>query len=345
MAQKTSLWIRFTVLAVLGVALLWVLASVRDVVVLVVFGALFAYLLDPLVSRLEARGMSRMTATIVVFAGISVVIGVLFVLFFPVVVAQVQAAQTEFNVDRTRTLIEDLEGILEAHVGVLGIDDLDLLGSLQQFAVEHVDNVIDYVPGVLSLFTQLVIIPFIMFFLLKDGRQIRKGFISLVPNRYFEFTLNVIHKTDVQLGNYLRGQLVASGVVAVLAIAVLGLLDVDYFILIGLFAGLTNMIPYLGPIAGATLAILVSVVTTGSFDTVLPIAFSFIVIQAIDNAGVQPLVLARNVELHPLLILLTLILGAKFFGVLGLLLAVPATAVLKVIVKETYSNLRSYHLA
>ena len=77
----------------------------------------------------------------------------------------------------------------------------------------------------------------------------------------------------------------------------------------------------------------------------LPIIAVFVVIQAIDNVGVSPLVLARNVKLHPLLILLTLILAGKFFGFLGLLLAVPVTAVLKVFVQETVTNLRSYHLA
>ena len=149
----------------------------------------------------------------------------------------------------------------------------------------------------------------------------------------------------MQLGNYLRGQLIASSVVALLSIAALWLLKVDYFVLIGLFAGLMNMIPYLGPATGATVAALVSVVTTGNFDTVLPIIVAFVIIQAVDNVGVSPLVLARNIKLHPLLILLTLILAGKFFGFLGLLLAVPVTAVFKVLVQETVANLRSYRLA
>ena len=244
-----------------------------------------------------------------------------------------------------RAAIEDVEGWLEARLAVLGVEDLDILGVLQQFIVTNVDDVLNYVPSVVVLIAQLGIFPFIMFFLLKDGRRIRKGFINLVPNRYFEFTLNVLHKTDVQLGNYLRGQLIASSVVALLSIAALWLLEVDYFVLIGLFAGLTNMIPYLGPVTGATVAALISVITTGNFDTVLPIIAAFVVIQAIDNVGVSPIVLARNVKLHPLLILLTLIIAGKFFGFLGLLLAVPVTAVLKVFVQETLTNLRRYHLA
>lgn len=345
MEKSVSLWIRITLLVVLGVGVFWVLASMVEVVALVVIAALLAYIFDPLASLLEARGLGRTQATVVVFAGISLVLGGMLFLLFPIVAAEVRAIQTGFDMEGARAAIEDVEGWLEARLAVLGVEDLDILGALQQFIVTNVDDVLNYVPSVVVLIAQLGIFPFIMFFLLKDGRRIRKGFINLVPNRYFEFTLNVLHKTDVQLGNYLRGQLIASSVVALLSIAALWLLEVDYFVLIGLFAGLTNMIPYLGPVTGATVAALISVITTGNFDTVLPIIAAFVVIQAIDNVGVSPLVLARNVKLHPLLILLTLIIAGKFFGFLGLLLAVPVTAVLKVFVQETLTNLRRYHLA
>ncbi len=345
MEKSVSLWIRIALLAVLGVGVFWVLASMVEVVALVVIAALLAYIFDPLASLLEARGLGRTPATVVVFAGISLVLGGMLLLLFPVVVAEVRAIQTGFDMEGARAAIEEVEGWLEARLAVLGVEDLDILGVIQQFIVTNVDDVLNYVPSVVVLIAQIGIFPFIMFFLLKDGRRIRKGFINLVPNRYFEFTLNVLHKTDVQLGNYLRGQLIASSIVALLSIAALWLLEVDYFVLIGLFAGLTNMIPYLGPVTGATVAALISVITTGNFDTVLPIIAAFVVIQAIDNVGVSPIVLARNVKLHPLLILLTLIIAGKFFGFLGLLLAVPVTAVLKVFVQETLTNLRSYHLA
>ena len=345
MEKSVPLWIRIALLALLAVGFFWVLASMGEVVALVVIAALLAYVFDPLASLLEARGLGRTLATTLVFAGILLLLGGVFFLLLPVVVAEVRAIQTGFDIEQARVAIEDVEGWLEAQLAPLGVEDLDILGAVQQFIVTNVDDVLSYVPSVVVLITQLAILPFIMFFLLKDGRRIKKGFINLVPNRYFEFTLNVLHKTDVQLGNYLRGQFIASSVVALLSIAALWLLKVDYFVLIGLFAGLTNMIPYLGPATGATVAALISVVTTGNFDTVPPIIVAFVIIQAIDNVGVSPLVLARNVKLHPLLILLTLILAGKFFGFLGLLLAVPVTAVLKVFVQETVTNLRSYHLA
>ncbi|MFQ5568303.1 MAG: AI-2E family transporter [Rhodothermales bacterium] len=345
MEQRIPLWGKVALLIVVGGGVLFGLAAVSEVVTLVVIGALCAYVFDPLASRLESHGLSRTLATTVLFAGLALALGAFLFFLFPIVAAQVQSIQEGFDVEQARAFIEDLERVLEEKLAFLGIDRLNVLSAAQQFVEQHADDVLNYVPSVLSLFARLLIIPFIMFFLLKDGRRIKKGFINLVPNRYFEFTLNVLHKTNVQLGNYLRGQFLASLIVAVLSMIALRLLGVDYFVLIGLFAGLTNLIPYLGPVVGASVAVLVSFATTGTFDKALFIIAAFALIQGIDNAGVQPVVLARNVKLHPLLILITLLIAAQFFGFLGLLLAVPATAVLKVFVQETIANLRHYHLA
>ena len=112
--------------------------------------------------------------------------------------------------------------------------------------------------------------------------------------------------------------------------------------MIGLVAGFTNLIPYLGPVLGGLIAIVVSVTTMGTFEQVPWIVFSFVLIQLFDNVIVQPLVIARNVELHPLVVLLAIIAGGKLIGPLGLLVAVPIVAGAKVILAETYALRRRY---
>jgi putative permease len=173
----------------------------------------------------------------------------------------------------------------------------------------------------------------------------KKGFIDAVPNRYFEFSLNVLQKMDSQLGNYLRGQFLVALMIGTLSTITLWLLGVDFFLMIGPIAGLMNMIPYVGPIAGGLLAIIASVITSGQFDTIPGIVIAFTAIQIFDNSLLQPLILARNVELHPMLILLAILIGGKLFGIVGLLLAVPFAAILKVIIVETVVNFRRYHLS
>jgi putative permease len=190
----------------------------------------------------------------------------------------------------------------------------------------------------------MVIIPFAVFFLLKDGRKMKKAFVSLIPNRYFEMVLNILHKTDEQLGGYLRGQFYDATIVGVLATIALWILGVPYFSLIGIFAGLSNMIPYVGPLVGGATAVFVVLFNDGSGQQVMFVIMAFIIIQLIDNVLIQPLVVAKSVNLHPLLIIFAVIIGGQFFGILGMLLAVPATGVIKVLTLEFYTGFRKYKI-
>lgn len=345
MEHRKIPWIKLLFLLVAGIAVVAFLSSIGDVVELLLVSALLAYLLDPLARWLEAHGFSRMAATAAVFVGLLLIIGAFLGYLFPLLANQLHAIQEGVNIARAESLINEFERRIVTNLAFLGVRELDLLGTLQRFVARHAGNVVDYVPSLVSVLGNMVIVPFIVFFLLKDGRDFKKGFVSVVPNRYFEFTLNVLHKMDVQLGNYLRGQVIDAIIVGLLSIAALWMLGVDFAVLIGAFAGVTNLIPYVGPVAGGLLAVLVSIFTGDPLSTAVAILVAFTVIQLVDNSAILPLVVARNVELHPLLILLVVIIGGKFFGVLGLLLAVPATAVAKVMLVETIQNLRRYRLA
>lgn len=345
MDQRKIPWIKLLLAAVVAAAMVAFLSSIGEVVELLLVSALLAYLLDPIARWLEAHGLSRTLATATIFVALLLGVGAFLGYLFPLLAGQLQAIQQGVNVARVEALVGQLERRLVDNLAFLGVRDLNLMETLQGFIARHLGDVVNYVPSVFLLLVNLVVIPFIVFFLLKDGRAMKKGFVSILPNRYFEFALNVMHKMDVQLGNYLRGQVLDALIVGILSILALWLLGVEYYVLIGAFAGITNLVPYVGPIVGGTLAVLVSLATGGELGHAVAIVFAFIGIQVLDNAMILPLVVARNVELHPLLILLVVIIGGNFFGVLGLLLAVPATAVAKVMLVETFANLRRYRLA
>ncbi len=154
----------------------------------------------------------------------------------------------------------------------------------------------------------------------------------------------MVHKIDQQLGGYLRGQFFDALIVGVLAIIALWILDVKYYVLIGVFAGLSNMIPYVGPIVGGSVAVLVVLMTGGSGITMLLVVAAFLIIQLADNVLIQPLVVARSVDLHPLLIIFSVIIGGQFFGIMGMLLAVPTTGIIKVLISELYLGIRKYNI-
>ncbi|MEM1043069.1 MAG: AI-2E family transporter [Bacteroidota bacterium] len=340
-----SRWAKGLLVAAGLATAVWLLRPVGSVVQMVVLGALLAYLLDPLVGRLEARGMGRTGAAATVFFSALLGLGLPLTLLFPALAAQVRALREGIDMTAASEMVAEIDLWVGGWAEPLGLDAPDLRTWLADATGQHFGNIVAMVPGVLGLAVQVVVVPVIAFFLLRDGRRFRRGFIGLVPNRYFEFTLSALRRADAQLGGYLRGQLLAATIVGLLATLALWLIGVEYYFLIGLVAGVANMIPFLGPFIGGAVAVTVSTVTTGSFSFVVPIFLSFSAIQMIDNFISQPLLLAQNVELHPLAILVVLLVAGEAFGILGLLLAVPTAAVLKVLVHEFVTTFRSYRFS
>ena len=341
-AQRASIRPTVILASVLGVLALLILVS--DIVQLVIIAALLAYLLAPLVRGLESRGLSRTVATSAVFLGILLALVGVILSLFPLAAEQLRIVYQGLEQGQADTAISALERWMSTGLSLVGVHDFDVSGSVRDLLIARVGNMIDYLPSALSIIVNIVVVPFIMFFLLRDSDAIKRGIAALVPNRYFELTFGALHKTDEHLGNYLRSQVLDAVVVGLLSIAALWALGVPSFVLIGALAGATNLIPYVGPFVGAVLALLVSGMTGGTMLQAGWIVLVFIGIQLIDTALIYPVVVSRGVRLHPLLIVLVVLVGGELFGLVGLLLAVPAAAVARVMTMEALETIGRYRL-
>ncbi len=197
---------------------------------------------------------------------------------------------------------------------------------------------------VLSGVTYVIIVPLVLFFFLGEGRAIKRTLIELVPNRYFELVLNLVYRIEVQLGGYVRGMVLSVTIVSLLSISLLYLIGLEHFLVIGLFAGLANVIPYLGPVVGIVAGIIAAVLQYSALSAgvIVPVVIVFVIVQIIDNVFIAPVVVARSVNLHPLLVIFAVLVGSQLFGAVGMLLAVPATAVIKVSAQTIYEAWKSY---
>lgn len=344
--EKSSIrFVKLTLFLVVLAALVLFLISIGGLVKLVVISALLAYIIDPIACSLESRGLSRTSATVIIFLAIGLIISIFVFIFLPILTREAVALQSGFDHGQAKVIISSFENLIERKLAFLGVRGLNLTAKIQETMAYFGDWVLSHLLDIVSLVTNLVIIPFMVFFLLKDGRKIKKQFISALPNRYFEFSSSLLYKMDLQLGNYLRGQFLDACIVGILSVFALWLLNVKYFLVIGSFAGMANLIPYLGPIAGATPAILISVLETGNLTMVVYIAIAFALVKLVDDVLVQPLIVAKSVKMHPLLVLLAVIVGGKFFGILGMLLSVPIAGFIIVALKESFINFRRYHIS
>jgi len=300
--------------------------------------------LDPIASTLETKGLGRTVATIIIFVLFFTIIFVLGWKVFPTIFNDLLSIQNNLNPNTTENFLVQIENFLQQHLSFINIKELNLQNEINDFFSTLSKQLIAFAADLVSVISTVIIIPFVTFFLLKDGRYMKKLLISYIPNRYFEMSLNVLHKVDQQLGGYLRGQFIEAFVVGTLSIFALWILGIKYFILIGVFAGLANLIPYVGPVAGAIPAILVAVANGADSSLIIYIVLVFTIIQLVDNTIVQPLVLSKSVNLHPLIIVLAVLIGGKFFGVLGMFLAVPIAGILKVTSSEFYNGIRKFNL-
>jgi predicted PurR-regulated permease PerM len=176
--------------------------------------------------------------------------------------------------------------------------------------------------------------------------------ISKVPNKYFELSLNILHKVENQVGKYIQGQAIDALIVGLLSTLGLFLINlrfdnpVPYFVFIGMLAGLANMIPYVGPVVGAIPALATAILNNpDNLGLVLLwIVIMFVLVQAIDNAFVSPLVVSKSVNMHPLVVIVVVIIGGKIAGAIGMLFAVPLTSIVKVTLSQVIWGLKNYSL-
>lgn len=213
--------------------------------------------------------------------------------------------------------------------------------KLIHYAQITVKSVAESLPDLLTVF---LITPIISFFLLLDANRIYKYFISMVPNQYFEMTLMVTHKINQQLSNYLKGVFIQSAIMATIASIGFYFLDLNFFLLFGIFLGIANLIPYLGPAIGLVPPAIYALITEGGFEGILPILGVVAICQLIDNVLVQPTVIAKSASLHPILVLVGITVGGNLMGLWGMLIAIPILSILKVTIGVLYRSLKDNHI-
>lgn len=340
--NKGALWFRGIILLTLLAASAFLLSFISDIVKILIISALLAFVLDPLALLMESRGMSRTLATVILFCTIISAGVIAVLLLIPLFFGDINSIQINMDSAQTTALISKIETIVEDRLAFLGVKDIHLMEKAQKTVGSLGDWVVNHLLDMATLVLHIILIPFITFFLLKDGRKFKKAFVSMVPNKYFEFTLRLISNLDIQVSNFLRGQFVDATIVGILATIALWIVGVEYYLFIGVFAGLANFIPYFGPIVGAALAVIVSLLNNSSFETVLYVLIAFAAVKLIDDVVVQPYVVGKSVNMHPMIVLLVIIIGGKFFGILGMFLSVPTAGFVKVVLQESIVNLRKY---
>lgn len=337
-------WLAVGVVALLGVS--WrVFAPVFGVVIApLLWAVVIVYLLDPVVSALARAGLPRFLGTLLAYVLTIALVVVPVVLALPSLAAQASAAFEQAPETVTR-VAEDVEGWL-AGLGVnLDLAPLqvpgDALPSLGESAGAAAAVVLGGLSGLAAGLLHLVVIvllgPVIAFYTLVDLPRLRAWTVAHLPPGSREEIISVGRRLTDVLGGYLRGQILVAVFVGAAATLGMRLIDLPYWLLVGLIAGVTNLVPLLGPFVAGIVGAAIALADSGPALALLVVAVLTLV-QQVDNHLISPLVMGQTVSLHPLIVLLALLVGGTLYGIVGLLLAVPLVAGSRVVATHLWST-------
>jgi predicted PurR-regulated permease PerM len=339
--MSASLRMQFlTLLIVIGV-LLYILGPVLTPFAM---AALLAYLGDPLADQLERRGLSRQNAVLVVFVTMSLLLTAVLLILVPMLERQISKLITQLPKYVEWLKVTALPWIVAklgldselAEPGQLGDQVANLLKQHWQSAGGLAATVMASVSqsglAVLGWIANLVLIPMLTFYFLRDWDRLINHIDDLLPRHVDALVRRLARESDEVLGAFMRGQLSVMAALATIYSVGLWMIGLDLALLIGLAAGLISFVPYLGTILGMGAALIAAVVQFGPQDWFHPgmVLVVFVIGQMLEGFVLTPLLVGDRIGLHPVAVIFAIMAGGQLFGFLGVLLALPVAAVLMV---------------
>lgn len=322
---------------VIAVVALLVYVS-QDFVLLLLLSATLAYLINPIVKIAESAMIKRTVAVTAIYLGIGVAFLITAYFVFPHLRAEVNTLSR--NLPSFSQRFDEAVDAIQSEI-VAKYPAADSLSTTREVRYERLNAFIEQqvadVPLLLthvaSIVLAAVLIPFFSYFFLRDSRRIIGFVLDRLPPGHIETTVAVWCEIDRTVGRYLRGLAIEGITVGVFAALGLAILGVNYPLLLGVVTGLANVVPYLGPIIGGTAAILVALVQFQSLSVIAQVAILYLSLKLLDLLAIQPLAVGKGNDLHPVLLIASIIVGGHALGIIGMVIAVPTITILQRIAK------------
>lgn len=331
------------ILAVLALFLLLV-HQLRPILTPFVMGALIAYLGDPLTDRLESLGCGRSLAAIVVFILIGLIVLACLLFMVPLLAGQLDALMHSLPA-LSQWITETAQPWLQVRLGLpeqsqAGLRVRETLAENWQSVGKIVGNVIRYVTGsginFLILMGNLVLIPVVAFYLLRDWDKMMPRLLHLLPLHWQDQARSLAVESDEVIGAFLRGQFLVMLALGSIYSAGLWLVGLDLAILIGSLAGLASVVPYLGAAVGILAATAATVIQFPGWDMLPWVGLVFVVGQSIEGYVLTPMLVGDRIGLHPVAVIFAILACGQLAGFIGILLALPIAAVVMVFLRHIH---------
>ncbi|MFS0958570.1 AI-2E family transporter [Enterococcus casseliflavus] len=308
----------------------------------IILAGILYYLMNPTVDYLERKGIKRIYS---IFGLFILVVG-LIVWGVVVIIPKIQEQSMSFadNLPGYLTIIENkVNEILSDPIFSQVQEQIEasnekLISSLtdivQNLSRSTIQNLGSFFGAVATIVLAVITMPFILFYLLKDGRKLAPYFVKFLPTKMRQPSLVVLKEMNDQVSSYIRGQLTVAFAVAVMFMIGFSIIGSDYAITLGIAAGFLNLIPYLGSFLAMIPAVFLGIV--GGPVLLIQVLIVFVIEQTIEGRLISPLVLGNELSIHPVTILLVLLTSGKLFGLVGVILGIPVYAAAKVVITHVF---------
>ncbi len=310
-----------------------------------------AYMLDPVLDRMESRKIPRVVAVSILLGAVAVTAAIAGLVLYPLLEKQVVGGMEQLPQyaaklqERLSPLMERISGYDETRVnemirtatGKMGALPLQILNILYGFTIAAFSSV----AGVFAAVFSLMVAPVAAFYFMRDIDDMKKELLKLIPTRYRETVLRIALDIDNTLSAFIRGQLTVALAMAFMYSVGLYLIGTPMGLFIGILAGLSNVVPYLALVTGLIPALILTWLHFGDGTSLLYVLALFGTVQLVEGFFLTPKIMGKSVGLHPVAIMLAILIGGMFFGIVGIILAVPTAAVLRVLTVHAKSAYRS----
>lgn len=323
------------------------------------------YLLRPLLGVLENWRIPRIWGILILYIGVIGLMTLLVVLVYPFLRDQFTNLVQEFPVyfmSLTQNIVDFINNSrITEYLAKYNFDydtvvtdfTNDLVDTVKDTATNLAQGVATGITGLVSTLTgivlSLVTVPFILFYLLKDGEKLPKFVLNICPPRMRQGFHEVLHDMDRQISSYIQGQILVSMCIGAMVTIGFLIIGMDYALLLGFLAMITSVVPYLGPVIAITPAAIIALVTSPFMLVKLAIVWT--VVQLIEGKFISPQIMGKSLSIHPISIIFVLLTAGSLFGVPGVILGIPGYAILKVLVthlfklfKQRYNRYEDEHV-
>ncbi|WP_040983176.1 AI-2E family transporter [Oceanobacillus jeddahense] len=314
----------------------------KTVLLPIILSAILYYLLNPIVNYLEKKNVKRIYSIFGLYLIIIAILTILISSVFPFLRDQITSFITSLP-----PFISDIETMVNDFVGGNFVNQFQLVEyiDLQGFATQISDRSLDIVNSafsnigsVIGAVTEIVLaivtLPFILFYLLKDGEKLPGYFLKFLPVSMRQPTFVILKEMNHQISSFIRGQIIVAFCIGVLMYIGFTIIRLEYAPVLALIAAFTNVVPYLGPAIAITPALIIAIVTSPFM--VIKLIIVWTIVQLIEGKFISPQIMGRNLRVHPITIIFIILTAGNLFGVVGILLAVPGYALLKVFVTHAF---------